>query len=123
MNDRLTKENRELVVSATAVLRVEPDIAVVSVAVIQTDDDPKAAYSKAHDATAKVRRFVGGFDQVELRSSSVRLGEVTNQSGVNQRIAKFSARINLTLLVRELTIIEPLIIARALAPFGELKAV
>ena len=114
----MATEHRELAVSATAVLRVEPDIAVVSLAVIRTEDDPKAAYSKAHDATAKVRRFVTGFDQVELRSSSVRLVQVRGAD--NQPIAKFSARINLTLLVRELTVIEPLIIGVLEAGANEL---
>jgi uncharacterized protein YggE len=103
-------ENRGLGVSGTAVLRVEPDIAVISLAVIQTDDDPKAAYGKAHDATANVRRFVASFDQVELRSSSVHLGQNVNRGADNQPITKFSARINLTLLVKELTVMDPLII-------------
>jgi uncharacterized protein YggE len=110
MNGKMATEDRVLMVSGTAVLRVEPDIAVVSLAVIKTDDDPKAAYRKAHDATAEVRRFVAGFDQVELRSSSVHLGHARDQGAVNQPTAKFSARINLTLLAKELTAIEPLIV-------------
>jgi len=106
----MTTESRELAVTATAVLRVEPDTAIVSLAVIHTDADPRAAYRKAHDATAKLRRFAAGFDQVELRSSSVFLGQVANRSGEIEPISRFSARINLTLLVRELTAIEPLIV-------------
>lgn len=106
----MTTESRELAVSATAVLRVEPDIAVVSLAVIHADADPRVAYSKAHAATAKIRRFVAGFNGVELRSSSVFLGQVPNRSGEIEPISRFSARINLTLLVKELTAIEPLIV-------------
>jgi uncharacterized protein len=101
----------ELHVSATAVLRVEPDIAVLSLAVVQTDDDPKAAYSKAHDAIANVRRFAAGFDGVELRSSNVHLGHTfTNPATGNKPVAKFTARINLTLLVKESTVIESVIV-------------
>jgi hypothetical protein len=66
----MARENREPVVSATAVLRVEPDIAVVSLAIIQADDDPKAAYSKAHDAAATVRRFTWRPLRIESSSSS-----------------------------------------------------
>jgi uncharacterized protein YggE len=103
-------DNRGLSVSATAVLRVEPDIAVVSLAVVQADDDPKAAYSNAHDAIAKVRRFVASFDRVELRSSTVHLGQNFNRAADSKPITRFSARINLTLLVKELTVMESLII-------------
>jgi len=101
-------ENRELAVSATAVLRVEPDTAVVSLAVIHADGDPKAAYRKAHDAAAQVRRFVAGFDRVELRSSSVHLGQ-SDRVADGRSITSFNARINLTLLGKELTVIERLI--------------
>ena len=102
----MTIETRQISVSATAILRVEPDLAVVSLAVVQADKDPKIAYSKAQNAIAKVRQFVADFERVELRSSTVHLGQAMNQ-GTD---TKFSARINLTLLIKELTSIEQLIV-------------
>jgi uncharacterized protein YggE len=110
MNDEVVTDTRELTISGTAILRVEPDFAVVSLAVVEPDDDPKAAYGKAHRAGAKVRGFVAGFDRVELRSSSVHLGQVTHRAADNQLITQFTARVNLTLLVKELAVMEPLIV-------------
>jgi uncharacterized protein len=103
-------ERRELTVTGTAVLRVEPDMAVISLAVVQEDRDPRVAYREAHDAIAKIRRFVAGFDRVELRSSSVSLGQVTNRGPKTETITAFNARINLSLLVKDLSVIEPLIV-------------
>ena len=110
----MDKGNRELTVAATAVLRVEPDSATVSLAVVQSEAEAKIAYRKAHEAMANVRKFIAGFERVELRSSSVFLAQLAqpqpHQGVVKLPAAIYSARINLILLVKDLSAMERLIV-------------
>lgn len=98
-------------VYGSQLVRVDPDFAVLDFAVIATEATPRLAFSKAREAAAAVRSFVGkaSIPDADVRTSQMSLQQAFEHQGGLQRAIGFTAKVGFQVVTDALDRIELLL--------------
>lgn len=93
----------------SAVVRVAPDFASMTIEVGHVDGNPKAAFSKTKEAARKLNTFLQAWQKIDSRSSQVSLRE--EQEYVNNRWKHvgYRASIQFHVIIKDVTQVEEII--------------
>lgn len=101
--------NTEISVSGNAIVRVEPDLVSVTFAVVRTSNTPQDAFESTRASSQEVRLFLREFGDTQVRSSRMALHQEAPRGPADQRQAGYVARIEFSVLLRDVEAVEQLI--------------
>lgn len=115
-------QNSEIAVTGTAIVRVEPDLVSAVFAVSRTSATPDEAYESTRVASHKVRKFLIELGNAEVRASRITMFQELPRVAGDQRQLGYVARIEFSVLLRELEAVEMLISGVVAAGANQLGA-
>ncbi|HEX8108765.1 MAG TPA: SIMPL domain-containing protein [Kofleriaceae bacterium] len=98
-------------VYGSQLVRVDPDFAILDFSVIATEATPALAFSKAREAAAAVRSFVGNssIPDADVRTSQMSLEQAFEHQGGQRRAVGFTAKVGFQVVTEALGRVELLL--------------
>ena len=107
----------------SAIVRIEPDVAVLHFAVARMEKRPKDAFENARKAARTVREFLSRSGISDVGSSRVTLSQEYQYSGGERRFTGYSARIGFSIVLSDLDRVEEILIGVVDAGANEVESV
>ena len=110
-------------VFGSAVLRVEPDMALLQFIVSRLEQEPKDAFAATHQAARSVRDYLLQVQEGDVASSRLTLSKQTRFEDGKHHFVGFLARTEVHFLLRDLDHLEDTLIGVVDAGVNEIKTV
>ena len=91
-----------LTVFGSSIIRVEPDVVVITFAVQRIDPQTGKAFAAARDAAAEIQKYLHKFDNADVRTSQVTLRQHTVYRNGEHEIIGYQANVGFNVILRDL---------------------
>jgi uncharacterized protein YggE len=112
-----------ITVFGSAIIRVEPDVASLTLGVTNLKPRPRDAFNETRAGAAKVRKYLAQAGIEEVATSRISLAQTQRYTGGENRFVGYAARLSFNILLRDLDRVEEILTGAVDAGTNEVSAV